>query len=338
MSYRLRPGSAPLVVLIHGSRCDASDWDGVVEALSGRALLIPDLCGHGESGAPAVPVTFDSFADDIIAVVEHVTGITSGAPSVPYLHHGYSGTALDGSHSDAPEYSGNTQAQPGSSHSTPPDEGGNAQARPGSSHSTPPDEGGNAQAQPGSSLSTPPDEGGNAQARPGSSRSELPNEDGDEGAVLAGHSLGGMLALRVLERRPDLVRGAALLEGWTRLGLQGAVDWDLFGELDPATVARVLQRNEATFARWPEGAHDDFWSTVRSADAQRVLETTSAPILQCYGDRGQPRPRPTDLAVPERSNIEFRWFAGAAHYLPLERPGAVGEAIEGWIRSSGCAG
>jgi len=294
MSYRLRSGSAPLIALIHGSRCDASDWDGVVEALCGRALLIPDLCGHGDSDAPAIPVTFDSFADDIIAVVEHVTGVTSGAPSVPYLHYGYSGAgpnedcdagvALDGSHS------------------------------------------------------TPLNEDGNAQARPGSSHGELPNEDGDEGAVLAGHSLGGMLALRVLERRPDLVRGAALLEGWTRLGLQGAVDWDLFGELDAPTVARVLQRNEATLARWPEGAHDDFWSTVRSADAQRVLETTSAPILQCYGDRGQPRPRPTDLAVPERSNIEFRWFAGAAHYLPLERPGAVGEAIEGWIRSSGCAG
>ena len=70
ISYRIRRGRDPLV-LIHGLGCDASMWDGVVAALpSDVALVIPELRGHGASTLGWRAPSVDQWADDVRRLLE----------------------------------------------------------------------------------------------------------------------------------------------------------------------------------------------------------------------------------------------------------------------------
>ncbi len=70
ISYRIRRGRDPLV-LIHGLGCDASMWDGVVAALpSDVALVIPELRGHGASTLGWRAPSVDQWADDVWRLLE----------------------------------------------------------------------------------------------------------------------------------------------------------------------------------------------------------------------------------------------------------------------------
>jgi pimeloyl-ACP methyl ester carboxylesterase len=69
ISYRIRRGRDPLV-LIHGLGCDASMWDGVVAALpSDLGLVIPELRGHGASTLGWRLPSVDLWADDVLRLL-----------------------------------------------------------------------------------------------------------------------------------------------------------------------------------------------------------------------------------------------------------------------------
>jgi pimeloyl-ACP methyl ester carboxylesterase len=66
-------GQGAPVVLLHGQPGEGRDWDGVVEALAGRArTVVPDRLGYGRTGGPAANVRAN--ADAVIALLdrEHV--------------------------------------------------------------------------------------------------------------------------------------------------------------------------------------------------------------------------------------------------------------------------
>ena len=227
MAYRLREGDSPALLLIHGSRCDSSDWEAVIPHLPDDLMLVTcDLQGHGESDDPTGDVTFDGLAEDVHALLEEL---------------------------------------------------------------------------------------------------RLDN------LVVVGHSLGGMLGLRLGGMHLTRVAGLALVEGWTRLGVPFAKTGDMYGLLPADGVNRILARNAATEKRWPPGVHDAFWETVRRADAGEMLATTELPVLEIYGDRGNAPPTPASVGVPERQNIEMAWISHAGHYLLHEHPEEVGEALSSWL-------
>lgn len=149
--------------------------------------------------------------------------------------------------------------------------------------------------------------------------------------VLVGHSLGGMLSMRLAERHPRRVRGLALLEGWTYLGVPWKEKGQMHGMLPDAMIGRIRRKWDETQRRWPQAVLADYWETVRRADASRFLATTRLPVLEIYGERGEPRPTRDELAIPDRPNVELVWLEGAGHYLPLEVPGPVGQAISAWL-------
>jgi pimeloyl-ACP methyl ester carboxylesterase len=69
IAYRIRPGRDPLV-LLHGLGCDASMWDGVIEALSPEiGLVIPELRGHGGSTLGWRPPSVELWADDVMRLL-----------------------------------------------------------------------------------------------------------------------------------------------------------------------------------------------------------------------------------------------------------------------------
>ena len=69
ISYRIRRGHDP-IVLVHGLGCDASMWDGVVEALpSDVGLVVPELRGHGASTLGWRMPSVDQWADDVVKLL-----------------------------------------------------------------------------------------------------------------------------------------------------------------------------------------------------------------------------------------------------------------------------
>jgi 3-oxoadipate enol-lactonase len=65
-------GAGPPLALVHGLGGAAANWRLLAPALAAeRRVIIPELPGHGGSGAlPAAP-TLDPFADAVLAVLEH---------------------------------------------------------------------------------------------------------------------------------------------------------------------------------------------------------------------------------------------------------------------------
>ena len=66
-------GAGPPVLLIHGAGARLDAWDGVVAALGGRFTTIRfDLRGHGDSSKPPGPYSAALFAEDALALLDHV--------------------------------------------------------------------------------------------------------------------------------------------------------------------------------------------------------------------------------------------------------------------------
>jgi 3-oxoadipate enol-lactonase len=73
LAYTDRGKGLPLI-LIHGFPLCRKMWRPQIEALSkaGCRVISPDLRGFGESGLPAVTASMDIYADDIVALMDHL--------------------------------------------------------------------------------------------------------------------------------------------------------------------------------------------------------------------------------------------------------------------------
>lgn len=61
------------IALVHSLAMERGFWDGVVAKLAGKAAILTFDCrGHGQSGKPKGPYTFEQFADDLADVMTHV--------------------------------------------------------------------------------------------------------------------------------------------------------------------------------------------------------------------------------------------------------------------------
>lgn len=67
-------GSGPPLILIHGFPLQRKMWHPQIQAVTGAGfrLVTPDLRGFGESDAPDGPYSMEIFADDIVALMDHL--------------------------------------------------------------------------------------------------------------------------------------------------------------------------------------------------------------------------------------------------------------------------
>jgi pimeloyl-ACP methyl ester carboxylesterase len=64
-------GDGPAVVLLHPTPCDHRFWLGAAESLTGKyRVIIPDLRGHGQSGAGDGPITMERLGADIVRLLD----------------------------------------------------------------------------------------------------------------------------------------------------------------------------------------------------------------------------------------------------------------------------
>ena len=180
--------------------------------------------------------------------------------------------------------------------------------------------------------------------------------------ALAGHSMGGRVALEVLRLAPERVTHLALLDtghlprapgqpgeeearkrqallriaqvqgvrAMASQWLQGMVHPHRLG--DPLLVASILAMFERKSARVFER---QIRALLNRPDASDVLRTVRVPTLVMCGrqDSWAPPAQHEALcaALPEGVGV-LELVEGAGHMLPMERPEAVSSAFQAWLQ------
>jgi pimeloyl-ACP methyl ester carboxylesterase len=173
----------------------------------------------------------------------------------------------------------------------------------------------------------------------------------DEPAGVLGHSLGGVVALRLAERRPDLVRGlvlaaAAGISSSTRraeltIALAGIVQPGriagrratriaasqrlrrlVFGGYEVSNPDLLTERAVHGFLRGPTLHTDALGAGLALAadDPRRDLDRVRCPVLVLWGGRDRQVPVEDGFEYARRLRAPFRLIADCGHLLIGERP------------------
>lgn len=79
-----------LLLILHGWGCNKEMFSSIAEHLSGSyTVVVPDLCGFGESPEPKDPMTVENYADTIIEFVKFL-----GFKTVSLMGHSYGGRII----------------------------------------------------------------------------------------------------------------------------------------------------------------------------------------------------------------------------------------------------
>ena len=186
-----------------------------------------------------------------------------------------------------------------------------------------------------------------------------------EGAVPAavvGHSLGGVVALRLAADFPDAVRALVLVEtaGIVSTLRRAQIAFAVTGALRPGRrIARLRHRvaarrelRRATFAYWgavdpaalePEAvlgfleaaaqAHDvrEVGAALVREDPRRWLHRVGCPVMVLWAARDRIVPIEDGFEFARRLRAPIRTIAGAGHLVIGERPAECAQAIEGFL-------
>ena len=175
--------------------------------------------------------------------------------------------------------------------------------------------------------------------------------------AVAGHSMGGRVALEVWRQAPERVTALALLNTGVhppresefesrgllvrlarRHGMAALADeWlppmmgaspDRVAQVMPALKAMVQRSTAESFAGQTN-------ALLQRSDARPVLPSITVPTLLLSGtnDTWSSLSQHADMqrSVPRSTLVEI---AGAGHMSPIERPDAVARALKGWLAAA----
>jgi 3-oxoadipate enol-lactonase len=182
-------------------------------------------------------------------------------------------------------------------------------------------------------------------------------------APVVGHSLGGMVVLRLALRRPDAVQALVLAAG---AGLSIGNVWgrqllSIFTAVRPGRIAaryRNLVRRSGLLRRLvfgfvsvadPVGLTDEAvegflagqllhtdvdsaWQALRRDDPRQELEAVRCPALVLWGAEDVQLPLADAFEYTRRLRARLRVIPGCGHLLIGERPEACADAIETFLR------
>lgn len=179
-----------------------------------------------------------------------------------------------------------------------------------------------------------------------------------DGALVAGHSFGGLVALRLAQLRPELVRGLLLV---SPAGIASSTRTSqtlvlVAAAARPARLAAVFRHRlahrawyrRAVFRPWfvsdavalsprathgllgAQRAHVDTRTAGRAmvADDPRAdLAGVACPVLLLWGARDAQLPLEDAFEYARRLRAQLRLVADCGHLVIVERPGAVVDAL-----------
>jgi len=186
---------------------------------------------------------------------------------------------------------------------------------------------------------------------------------GCERAAYVGHSLGGLVALRVATQRPEAVsrlvvaagagirsstrlaeRSLALL-GWLQPGRRISPHWRLvarsellrllvFGHWGAADPLALSDRAVAAMLR-DVNLHtdtDSAWRALVRDDPRRDLHLVQCPSLVLWGSHDNQLPVADGFDFARRLRAPVRVIADCGHLLIVERPDVCADAIETFLQ------
>jgi pimeloyl-ACP methyl ester carboxylesterase len=193
----------------------------------------------------------------------------------------------------------------------------------------------------------------------------LAQREGFQPAHVVGHSLGGLVALRMAVRRPDSVRSVVLAAA---AGITSSTRWAervlaFVGWVQPGrrispywrAVAKSDELKRAVFGHWfaadppalsdraveailrDVGLNTDSdaaWRALTRDDPRPDLHRVVAPCLVLWGASDNQLPLTDAFDYARRLRAPIRVIADCGHLLIVERPDACLDAIEGFLESA----
>ncbi|HDD61557.1 MAG TPA: alpha/beta hydrolase [Chloroflexi bacterium] len=164
--------------------------------------------------------------------------------------------------------------------------------------------------------------------------------------ILAGHSMGGAIALWLAINHPELLHGLVLMSSGstlpvnlslieelaTQVGFPTAVDnimrWSFSPRIEPALVENV--RKHMLKLR-PSVVAGDFRACDRF-DLSKRLDQVAVPTKILVGDEDKMTPiRFSEELAEGIQDAELDVIQGAGHMLPLEQPDGVAKTVRGFM-------
>jgi len=190
----------------------------------------------------------------------------------------------------------------------------------------------------------------------------LAEREGMLPAPVVGHSLGGMVVLRLALRRPDDVK-AIVLAGAAGLSIGNLFGRQVLSLFTAVRPGRIAARHRGWVARSPrlrklvfgfvsvadpvalsneavEGflaaqlLHTDVdgaWQALRADDPRQELESIDCPVLVLWGAEDVQLPLDDAFEYTRRLRARLRVIPGCGHLLIGERPDACERAIEDFL-------
>lgn len=184
-------------------------------------------------------------------------------------------------------------------------------------------------------------------------------------AVVVGHSLGGLVALRLALRRPDLVNGLVLAASaglsigrpyvreiitlftllrpgrlvgryHTRVSRSTLLRRVVFGFVSVADPGALTDTAVEGFLAG-QVRHTDTasaWWALRRDNPRQELDRVACPVLVLWGAEDAQLPLSDAFEYARRLRAPLRTIAGCGHLLIGERPDACADAIESFISSA----
>jgi len=191
---------------------------------------------------------------------------------------------------------------------------------------------------------------------------KLLEDEGLAPADVVGHSLGGLVGIRLAVRRPELVRNLVLAAaaGITSSTLRAERVLALVGWIQPGrkvsphwrTVARSAALKRLVFGRWfaadpaalseeaveallvDVNLHSDTQSAFRALagdDPRGDLHLVQCPALMLWGAKDNQLPLDDAFDYARRLRASLRTIADCGHLLIVERPAACLDAVESFL-------
>lgn len=178
----------------------------------------------------------------------------------------------------------------------------------------------------------------------------------DRPAIICGHSLGGVIALAVAERYPDLVRSVVAFEApmpWTAWWPTTTAGGAALEEGDEAGAAERFMRRLLGDARWnalPEATREqrraegpallaDMVSIRPPAPAPYRLDRIHCPVVAAYGSKSSLHHRESARQLAAAvAGAELAVVDGSEHAVHLTHPGELAALVRRAVQMAGPRG
>jgi pimeloyl-ACP methyl ester carboxylesterase len=151
---------------------------------------------------------------------------------------------------------------------------------------------------------------------------------GLEQFYVGGNSLGGMIAIDMLQYGPNRILGAIAIEGWTHHSVsKSAFQSDTSSTLNHTQRTYLQHVRNKLLNRWEPNLKTTYSTMWKKWDGWQILNTTQIPVLEIWGDRARPQPSLEQMHIPNRKNIQLAWIPNTSHNLLLEAPEQLAQLI-----------